>query len=111
MEEEDATGFYRIGTTEDNIKVEFALEAKCFKVGSGCSIKHTSRLISRLRYRQFGIFVTTSYLGLQPYKEIRDDEHPIIIVSATDIVKILLRVGINTQEKVHEWLVINFPIT
>lgn len=27
----DAIGFYRIGTAEDNIKVEFALEAKCFR--------------------------------------------------------------------------------
>lgn len=107
----DAVGFYRIGTADDNIKVEFALEAKCFRLGSGCSIKHTSRLISRLRYRQFGIFVTTSYLGLQPYKEIREDDHPIIVISGIDIVKILLSVGINTREKVQKWLVTNFPLT
>ena len=107
----DAVGLYRIGSQGDSIKVEFALEAKCFEPGTGVGIKHTSRLISRLRHRQFGIFVTTSYIGEQPYKEIREDGHPVIIIAANDIANILISAGISTKKEVHNWLRTNFPKT
>jgi hypothetical protein len=35
-----------------------------------------SRLISRLRFRQFGVFITTSYFHHQAYEEVRLDQHP-----------------------------------
>lgn len=105
----DAVGLYRIGSQGDSIKVEFALEAKCFEPGKGVGVKHTSRLISRLRHRQFGIFVTTSYVGEQPYKEIREDRHPVIIIAAEDIANILMSAGISTANEVLDWLKNNFP--
>jgi len=105
----DAIGKYRIGTSGDNIKVDFALEAKCYKPGSGVGTRWTSRLISRLRYRQFGILVTTSHLGTQAYKEIRGDNHPIIVIAGEDIANILLRAGIGTPDEVTNWLEANFP--
>lgn len=71
----DAVGKYRIGSEGDSIEVEFALEAKCYQPRTGAGIRSTSRLISRLKNRQFGIFVTTSYVGRQPYQEIREDKH------------------------------------
>jgi nucleoside-diphosphate-sugar epimerase len=46
-------------------------------------------LISRLRFRQFGIFVTTSYLATQAYKEIREDGHPVVVLAARDIADLL----------------------
>lgn len=105
----DAVGLYQIGSRGDSIKVEFALEAKCFEPGKGVGVKHTSRLISRLRHRQFGILVTTSYVGLQPYKEIRKDGHPVIIIAAEDIANILVNAGIGTEREVADWLKNNFP--
>ena len=51
----DATGKYRIGTKDNGIYVDFALEAKCFELSNGVGVRSTSRLISRLRYRQFGV--------------------------------------------------------
>jgi Restriction endonuclease len=45
---------------------------------SGVGVKELSRLISRLRHRQFGILVTTSYLGHQAYEELRSDRHPVL---------------------------------
>ncbi len=105
----DAVGLYRIGSQCDSIKVDFALEAKCFELGTGVGVKHTSRLISRLRDRQFGIFVTTSYVGEQPYKEIREDGHPVIIIAAEDIANILINAGISTENEVLDWLRNNFP--
>lgn len=105
----DAVGLYRIGTEGDSINVEFALEAKCYLPGRGVGIRDTSRLISRLKHRQFGIFVTTSYVGLQPYQEIREDEHPVIIISGEDIARILINAGLRTEEEIADWLVSNFP--
>ena len=55
-----------------------------------------SRLISRIRYRQFGILVTTGYVHHQAYAEIINDGHPILIVTARDIARILLNHSINT---------------
>lgn len=86
----DATGKHRIGYGDGYIDVDFAMEAKCYKLSSGVGVAHTSRLISRLRHRQFGIMVTTSYLGAQAYQEIVSDDHPIIVLSAKDIARLMI---------------------
>ena len=56
-------------------------------------VRDMSRLISRLRHRQFGVLVTTTWVNLQAYKEIKEDQHPIVVVSAADIVELLRREG------------------
>ena len=104
----DAIGEYNIGHGEDDITVDFAMEAKCFAIDNGVGVKDTSRLISRLRYRQFGVFVTTSYVSKQAYEEIRKDDHPIVIVSGGDIIRIIERVGLSTRIRVAKWLADNF---
>ena len=105
----DAIGSYRIGSQGDSIRVTFALEAKCFALTNSVGIRQTSRLISRLKHRQFGIFVTTSFLSEQAYKEIREDEHPVVIIAAEDIANILVNAGIRTKKEVSNWLKNNFP--
>jgi len=102
--ERDALGKYRIGIEDSSILVDFALEAKCKKLSSGSGVKETSRLISRLRHRQFGVFVTTSYISEPAYKEIIEDGHPVIILAARDIANILIRSGFNTIESLNDWL-------
>ena len=44
--------------------------------------------------RQFGVLVTTSYVARQAYKEIREDTHPVIIISGKDIVETLKKAGV-----------------
>ena len=105
----DAYGIYSMGPLGDRIHLDFALEAKCYAPGNGCGVKETSRLISRLRHRQFGVFVTTSYVGRDPYREIRDDGHPVVIISARDIAEILTAHDLSTPMAVRSWLVANFP--
>ena len=61
-----------------------------------------SRLISRLRYRQFGIMVTTSYVAQQAYEEVGEDRQPILIVTATDIAATLRRNQI-TPGDIDSW--------
>lgn len=101
----DAVGKYRIGhNNEEGIKIDFALEAKCYKPGKDVGVKELSRLISRLRFRQFGILVTTSTLGNQAYKELKEDQHPVVLISGGDIIKILEANGIIGNEKLSVWL-------
>jgi hypothetical protein len=73
-------------------------------------VKEVSRLISRIRHRQFGVLVTTSVIGRQAYKEFREDNHPIIFICGKDIVEILIANGYNGMEKIAELLSAEFPI-
>ena len=68
-----------------------------------------SRLISRLRHRMFGVFVTTSHFDGQAYDEIRTDRHPIVLICARDIVDALRSHGYTTRAAVGEWLAQRFP--
>jgi Restriction endonuclease len=105
----DAVGEYLIGPAADPVAVEFALEAKCYAPGNGVGVRQTSRLISRLRHRQFGVLVTTSHLDSQAYKEIREDGHPIVILAGADITRILKNNGFTTAKAVGELLRTNYP--
>lgn len=107
----DAIGKYRIGPDSEPISLDWALEAKRYEPGkTSVGVSDLSRLISRLRYRQFGILVTTSFVSDQAYKEIREDEHPIIVIAGIDIVGILKQVGISTITELRNWLELNFPL-
>jgi hypothetical protein len=100
----DAIGTYRIGDGASGVTVDFALEAKCYGPQNSVGVKETSRLISRLRHRQFGVLVTTSYVHSQAYQEIKDDAHPIAILAGVDIVNILIRNGIATVDQLEQWV-------
>ena len=104
----DANGKYRVGYPSNGIELDFALEAKRYDVNNSVGVKETSRLVSRIKNRQFGIIVTTSYVGDQAYKEIIEDQQPIIVISGKDIIEILMNAGINNLEMVNEWLKSNF---
>jgi hypothetical protein len=105
----DAFGRYKIGLDNDPIYTEFALEAKCYQPGFlkkrvTVGVKETSRLISRIRNRQFGVMVTTSVIAKQAYDEVREDNHPIIFISGGDIINVLIEKGINTKQTLIEYL-------
>jgi hypothetical protein len=105
----DAVGYYTLGPLSDQIELDFALEAKCYKIGSVVGVGAQSRLISRLRPRQFGVLVTTSFVSEQAYRELRDDKLPVVILAAGDIVQILADHQITTARATAAWLVQNFP--
>lgn len=101
----DGIGTYKIGMESNSITVTYAIEAKCYSTSTSVGVKGTSRLISRLLHRQFGVFVTTSYIGKQAYCEIREeDNHPLIIISGIDIISIFKKSGLSTIEQIREWL-------
>jgi hypothetical protein len=105
----DAIGRLRLGTGDGSILVDFAIEAKCYGPANSVGVREMSRLISRLRHRQFGVMVTTSFVNLQAYQEIKEDQHPIIVISAKDIVELLTRNGLGDPSAVKAWLEREFP--
>lgn len=100
----DAIGHLTLGPLNDPINITFALEAKCYAFSNRVGVKETSRLISRIKQREFGVIVTTSGVDSQAYKEIRQDGHPIVIISGKDIAQTLIKCGINDQEKCKNWM-------
>jgi hypothetical protein len=106
----DAVGAVRLGKGPGAILVDFALEAKCYGPGNSVGVRELSRLISRLRHRQFGILVTTSYVDKYAYKEIKEDQHPIMIIAADDIVRLLRDHGLGEVEALKSWLASEFPL-
>lgn len=105
----DAIGDYLIGPPSDPVAVEFALEAKCYGPGNSVGVRETSRLISRLRHRQFGVLVTTSHVDAQAYREIRDDGHPVVILAGRDVVEMLKRSGLDTVAALRKHLIEKYP--
>lgn len=85
------------------LRINCALEAKCYGERNSVGVKEMSRLISRIRYRQFGILVTTSYVDNQAYSEVVEDGHPILIVTASDIATTLRKNSI-TPDNINLWL-------
>jgi hypothetical protein len=112
----DAVGRYLLGLTDDPVYAEFSLEAKCYcpplnsNKPTTVGVKEVSRLISRIRHRQFGVLVTTSVVARQAYEEVREDRHPIIFICGRDIAEILINKGYNTPEKIGELLQSEFKI-
>ena len=100
----DAMGWMLLGPATDHIRVSFALEAKHYAEENRVGVRDTSRLISRIKNREFGVFVTTSALGKQAYSEIREDEHPVVVIAGRDICEILAQNGITTPQACNSWL-------
>jgi hypothetical protein len=107
----DGIGRYRIGQAQNCVTVDFALEAKCHAPTSGLGVKVLSRLISRLRHRQFGILVTTTFLSPQAYQELVEDQHPIVVCSGGDLAELLIeKQGLSSAADTANWLGNNFPL-
>jgi hypothetical protein len=106
----DAIGRYLLGLGDDPVYAEFSLEAKCYRPpleGESpitVGVREVSRLISRIRHRQFGVLVTTSVVARQAYEEVREDRHPIVFISGRDIAEILIRNGYNSVDRVDALL-------
>jgi hypothetical protein len=107
----DGTGKLRIGRPETSVLVDFAIEAKCYGIANSVGVREVSRLISRLRHRQFGVIITTSWLHDQAYKEIVEDGHPVMILAGRDIVELLRETGLQDGNAVMRWLNMSFPLT
>lgn len=107
----DAVGLYRVGLDASHIVIDFAVEAKCYSQSNSVGVRALSRLISRLRHRQFGVLVTTSYLADQAYSELVEDGHPIVVLAGGDLAQLLrIKLGLGSVAQCAEWLKASYPI-
>ncbi len=61
------------------------------------------RLLSRLKHRDLGVFVTTSYFEQQVQEELIEDRHPVILVSGGDIARLLVARQLE-KEPLERWI-------
>lgn len=103
----DAVGLYKIfSKAPQEVTVDFYMQAKCYDpYTNAVNVKDTSRLISRIKDRQFGIMVTTSYINKQAYQEILDDGHPIVLVTGKTIMDLVFdKFEVRTLSHLKQWL-------
>ncbi len=101
----DILGAYRIGKERYSTELKVFVEAKHWKGGIGVS--PVARLLSRMRHRDIGVFITTSWFNKTVQKELISDAHPIILISGKDISKILIdsdTAGKGNETKFYDWL-------
>ena len=106
----DAEGRYKIFNNAENVVyVDFYLQAKCYSFSNAIGVKDTSRLISRIKNRQFGIMFTTSYVHKQAYEELLNDGHPVVLITGRNIIDYIYNeLEIRNIEKLKSWLDLNY---
>ncbi len=107
----DGIGKYQVfKSVENSIQLDFYVQAKCYGARNSVNTKDTSRLISRIKGRDFGILFTTSYIAKQAYEEIIEDKHPIGFVTGGDIISHLIkRMQIRDLEELKDYLSREYP--
>ena len=99
----DAIGTYQVGHADHQIQLTAIVEAKLWKENSDIGVKPMSRLISRIKHRDIGVFITTSCFNKQVQKELIDDNHPVILISGGDIARVLIENELDVPEKFFAW--------
>lgn len=103
----DGVGEYQIFMKHSDkpVFVEFYMQAKCYKMSNGLGVHDTARLISRIKNRQFGILITTSYVDKQAYQELLDDRHPVVIINGRNIADFIVNeIEIRDKKSLITWL-------
>lgn len=86
----DVLATYRVGHDNHSIALDVCLEAKRWDPATSIGVKPMMRLISRLKHRDFGIFVTTSYFDRIVQRELIADGHPVVLIAGGDIARMLI---------------------
>jgi hypothetical protein len=97
----DVIGKYRVGHDDHMVSLDICAEAKHWRNAIGVS--EMMRLISRLKHRDFGVFVTTSHFHKRVQEELIEDGHPIVLVSGGDLARILIARDLE-GEALERWL-------
>lgn len=100
----DVIGYYYLGHSKHQVRLSVFIEAKKWKQTSAIGVKPMMRLISRLRHRDVGVFVTTSYFDKQIQNELIEDGHPVMLISGGDISKILINSDLSSSNALSAWV-------
>lgn len=99
----DVVGKYYLGHIDHQVILDVSIEAKFFRDKS-IGVREMMRLISRLKYSDIGIFVTTSSFHPQIQEELIEDNRPVLLVNGKDIAKILMKAGLSNKKNLEEWI-------
>jgi len=102
----DIIGYLKVGHERHELLLSVHAEAKRWGFSRAVGVKPMARLISRLKHKDLGIFVTTSYFEKQIQTEIIEDRRPIILISGGDAARILIRselAGKGRDKQFAEW--------
>lgn len=97
----DVVGKYRVGHDDHWVSLNICAEAKHWQRAIG--VGEMMRLISRIKHRDFGVFVTTSHFHKRVQEELIADCHPIVLVSGGDLARILIARDLE-GEALENWL-------
>jgi len=86
----DVIAKYKVGHGDHGIPLDVSVEAKLWDRAGAVGVKPMMRLISRLKRRDFGVFITTTFFDKTVQEELIEDGHPVILVSGGDIARILI---------------------
>ena len=100
----DVIGKYYLGHSGHQIRLSAYIEAKKWKLESSVGVKPVMRLISRLKHRDIGVFVTTSFFDQQIQKELIEDGHPVMLISGGDISKLLIKADLSDTKALEAWI-------
>lgn len=100
----DVIGKYYLGHSGHQIRLTAFIEAKKWKRNNSVGVKPMMRLISRLKHRDIGVFVTTSFFDKQIQDELIEDGHPVMLVSGGDIAKILIKADLSSEVSLEAWV-------
>ena len=100
----DVIGEYYLGHSGHQIRLSAFIEAKKWKLDSSVGVKPVMRLISRLKHKDIGVFITTSFFEQQVQKELIEDGHPIILISGGDIARLLIKAELSHPSSLNAWV-------
>lgn len=103
----DVVGRYRVGHDTHHVSLDVYVEAKHWKCDQSVGVRPMSRLLSRIKHRDLGVFVTTSFFDIQVQNELIEDRHPVLLIAGGDIARLLIRAELGTSEgevRLSGWL-------
>jgi hypothetical protein len=100
----DVTAIYRVGHPHHQVNLSASIEAKQWNPASAVGVKPMMRLISRLKHRDIGVFVTTSFFDGQVQEELIEDRHPVILLSGGDVARLLISRDYGSHRRLESWI-------
>jgi hypothetical protein len=100
----DVIAAYLVGHAQHQVRLSAYIEAKRWEPSSAVGVKPMMRLIARLKHRDIGVFVTTSFFDQQVQKELIQDGHPVILLSGGDIARLLISHERGNDKALTSWI-------
>jgi hypothetical protein len=82
-----------VGSAASNTPLVILGQAKCVAPTSSISPDEVARVVARLRRGWIGVFVTTGVFSRQAQVEVIDDEYPIVLIPAAELVEHVRRIA------------------